>query len=124
MRSSTAWPLRRRAAPSCRSASAARLTHSRLCTHSAGIGAAAYEVLRHEAAALGTNAEALALAWVLSFPWVGMCLTGASTCEQLARNADALRLAPLNPKLHARLAEALAQDVDQYWEDRRALQWN
>lgn len=104
------------------------LANGRLTSHASelhtGIGAAAYEVLRHEAAALGTNAEALALAWVLSFPWVGMCLSGASTCEQLRSNADALRIAPLEENLHARLATALGQDVEDYWATRRALEWN
>ena len=82
------------------------------------------QVLKDEAAWLGTTVDALALAWVLSFPWVGMCLSGASTVEQLRSNADALRLAPLDSALHFRLAKVLGQDVDAYWRDRRALQWN
>jgi aryl-alcohol dehydrogenase-like predicted oxidoreductase len=68
--------------------------------------------------------DALALAWVLTFPWVGMCLSGASTCEQLRSNADALRLAPLDAALHTRLAKALEQPVDEYWDARKALKWN
>lgn len=77
-----------------------------------------------EAAALGVPPDALALAWVLSHPWVGMCLSGASTTAQLASNAAALELAPLAPALHRRLGDALAQECEEYWEERRALAWN
>lgn len=81
-------------------------------------------LLREEAAALGTGVDALALAWVISHPWVTVCLSGASTVEQLRSNADALRIAPLDPALHARLSAAVRQECDEYWEDRKALQWN
>ena len=69
-------------------------------------------------------AQALALAWVLSHDWVGMCLSGASTAAMLRANADALRLAPLEPALHARLGDALRQAREEYWADRKALAWN
>jgi len=91
---------------------------------SRAVGSKALAVLSEEAAKLETTVDALALAWVLSFPWVGMCLSGASTCEQLRSNADALRIAPLEENLHARLATALGQDVEEYWATRRALEWN
>ena len=80
--------------------------------------------LAAEAAALGVAPDALALAWVLSHPWVGMCLSGAATVAQLRSNAAALRLAPLEPELHARLGAALAQEREAYWAERRALAWN
>jgi aryl-alcohol dehydrogenase-like predicted oxidoreductase len=88
------------------------------------VGSCALEILSAEAAKLNTTVDALALAWVLTFPWVGMCLSGASTCEQLRSNADALRLAPLDATLHTRLAKALGQPVDEYWDARKALKWN
>jgi len=81
-------------------------------------------VLREEAARLGVTADALALAWVLTFPWVGMCLSGASTIEQLRSNANALKLAPLDKALHERLASALLVPCEDYWSERRALAWN
>jgi len=91
---------------------------------SRAVGTPALQVLSREATALDTTVDALALAWVMTHPWVGMCLSGASTIEQLRSNADALRLAPLEPELHARLGEALRQDCEQYWADRKALVWN
>jgi len=87
-------------------------------------GSEALTILSEEAAKLDTTVDALALAWVLTFPWVGMCLSGASTVEQLRSNADALRLVPLDAALHERLAKALCQNVESYWADRRALTWN
>ena len=81
-------------------------------------------VLSSEAAALGTTVDALALAWVMNHPWVGVCLSGASTAEQLRANAAALELLPLPAELHARLGEALSMDCEAYWAERRALAWN
>ena len=82
------------------------------------------ELLQAEAAALGTTVDALALAWVMSHEWVGVCLSGASTVEQLRANADALRLTPLPAELFARLGKALAMPCDEYWAARRSLAWN
>lgn len=82
------------------------------------------ELLEKEAAALGTTVDALALAWVLSHDWVGMCLSGASTVEMLRSNAEALRIAPIPPDVHKRLAEALSQSREDYWATRKALAWN
>ncbi|KAL1511939.1 hypothetical protein AB1Y20_005219 [Prymnesium parvum] len=81
-------------------------------------------LLQQEADALDTTVDALALAWVMSHPWVGMCLSGAATVEQLRSNADSLRLVPLEPELHSRLSESLAQRPDEYWQDRKSLSWN
>ena len=91
---------------------------------SRNVGSAALEVLSVEAAALETTVDALALAWVLSQPWVGMCLSGASTVEQVRSNAEALRLAPLAEDVQRRLADALRQEPEDYWAARRALEWN
>jgi aryl-alcohol dehydrogenase-like predicted oxidoreductase len=88
------------------------------------VGSDTLAVLEAEAAKLSTTVDALALAWILTQPFVGMVLSGASTCEQLRQNCDALRLAPLDPALHERLSRALGQDCEQYWQDRRNLSWN
>jgi len=81
-------------------------------------------VLRREAEALGVPEDALALAWVMSHPFVDVCLSGATTVAQLSNNAEALKLLPLAPHLMHTLAEALRQGSDEYWADRRALAWN
>ena len=88
------------------------------------IGSQALELLEAEAAKLSTTPDALALAWILTQPFVGMVLSGASTCEQLRSNVAALKLVPLEPALHERLGKALAQECEQYWQDRRNLAWN
>ena len=81
-------------------------------------------VLLKEAEALGTTVDALALVWVMTHPWVGMCLSGASSAEMLKSNAEALKLTPLSEDVHKRLGEALCQETESYWADRRALAWN
>ena len=86
--------------------------------------AAVRQLLVEEADKLDTTPDALALAWVLSHEWVGMVLSGASSVEMLRSNADALRIAPLPADVMARLGEALGQEVESYWADRRALAWN
>ena len=98
------------------------LANGRLTTRN--VDSPALALLTTEAAALNTSVDALALAWVLSQPFVGMCLSGASTCEQLRSNADALRLAPLPADVLQRLAEGLRQECEDYWAERRALAWN
>ena len=45
-------------------------------------------LLREEAAARGVGVDALALAWVLSHPWVDLCLSGASTPEQAQQHSQ------------------------------------
>lgn len=100
------------------------LANGRLTARAEG-STAGLGLLAEEARALGTTVDALALAWVLAHDWVGMCLSGASTAEQLRSNAEALRIAPLlTPELHRRLAGALAQPPEEYWAERKAMEWN
>lgn len=91
---------------------------------SRNVGSEALALLEAEAAKLSTTVDALALAWILTQPFVGMVLSGASTCEQLRSNCMALQLVPLDPELHERLSKALRQDCEAYWQDRKALEWN
>ena len=52
------------------------------------VGSDALALLEAEAAKLSTSVDALALAWILTQPFVGMVLSGASTCEQLQSNYE------------------------------------
>ncbi len=63
----------------------------------------ALELLSAEAAKLDTTTDALALAWVLTFPWVGMCLSGASTCERAHLNFRTRTGCPI-AELHCTIA--------------------
>ncbi len=65
--------------------------------------------------------DVLAFAAALSQPWADVVLSGAATVEQLRSNVDALRVV-LDEAAVAALG-ALAQPVDAYWRQRRALAW-
>jgi aryl-alcohol dehydrogenase-like predicted oxidoreductase len=66
--------------------------------------------------------DALALAHVLSRPWVDVALTGAATAEQLASNLRA-RDVEWDAQLEERAA-GLVVAPETYWEQRSALAWN
>jgi aryl-alcohol dehydrogenase-like predicted oxidoreductase len=70
---------------------------------------------------LGATSDAVALAAVLSRPWVDVVLSGASTIEQLRSNLRALELR-WSAELDDELA-GLAERSDQYWSERSALSW-
>jgi len=74
------------------------------------------------ARATGRTEDALALAAVLSQPWVDVVLSGAATVDQLESNLLALAL-DLGPDLRGRL-DAIGEDPDTYWEERSELAWN
>jgi aryl-alcohol dehydrogenase-like predicted oxidoreductase len=70
----------------------------------------------------GVAPDALALAFVLSRPWVDVVLSGAATVEQLRSNLDA-RDAEWRPDWDSRIA-GLMIPPDQYWAQRSELAWN
>jgi aryl-alcohol dehydrogenase-like predicted oxidoreductase len=74
------------------------------------------------ARATGRTEDALALAAVLSQPWVDVVLSGAATVDQLESNLLALAL-DLGPDVRGRL-DAIGEDPDTYWEERSELAWN
>jgi aryl-alcohol dehydrogenase-like predicted oxidoreductase len=79
------------------------------------------EQLEAVAKRLGVTSDAVALAAVLSRPWVDVVLSGASTTEQLLSN-----LAALSVRWSAELEEelaALAEPSEPYWSTRSALSW-
>ena len=70
----------------------------------------------------GLVPDALALAFVLAQPWVGVALSGASTVSMLLSNLAALDV-PFDEAVDARLANVV-EPPDEYWERRSALPWN
>jgi aryl-alcohol dehydrogenase-like predicted oxidoreductase len=66
--------------------------------------------------------DALALAYVLSRPWVDVALSGAATAEQLASNLAA-RDVEWTEDLEERAA-GLVIAPEEYWKQRSALAWN
>jgi aryl-alcohol dehydrogenase-like predicted oxidoreductase len=70
----------------------------------------------------GVAPDALALAYVLSRPWVDVALSGAATAEQLASNLAA-RDVEWTEELEAG-SRGLVIAPDAYWEQRSALAWN
>jgi aryl-alcohol dehydrogenase-like predicted oxidoreductase len=79
------------------------------------------EILRSQAARLGTTMDALALAAALAQPWADVVLSGAATIDQLQSNAAALPVA-WDDEAAAHLA-ALATDPVAYWTERSRLPW-
>ena len=71
--------------------------------------------------ALGDDVSQLALAFVLSHPFVDIALSGAATTAQLATHVAACGLA-LDPATRAALA-ALAEPPERYWTTRARLPW-
>ena len=80
--------------------------------------------LRDVAARLGVGIDAVALAWVMSQPFVDVCLSGAATVEQLKENAAALAITPLSAETMRLLADTMAIECEDYWAERRGLAWN
>jgi aryl-alcohol dehydrogenase-like predicted oxidoreductase len=69
----------------------------------------------------GLTSDAVALAAVLSRPWVDVVLSGASTTEQLLSNLAALSV-HWSAELDEELA-GLAEPSEGYWSTRSALSW-
>lgn len=69
--------------------------------------------------ALGATPDAVAIAWVLAHPFVDCVLSGASTRAHLRSNLVGLDL-DVDPDAFAGLAE----DPEDYWGARSAMEWN
>jgi len=70
---------------------------------------------------LSAASDAVAIAAVLSRPWVDVVLSGAATPEQLRSNLGALEL-PWSAELDDELA-GLAEPSERYWSTRSGLSW-
>lgn len=79
-------------------------------------------LLEEAASELGTTIDALALAAVLAQPWCDVALSGAARVDHLRSNVAALDVA-WTADIAGRLA-ALAEEPEQYWATRSALEWN
>lgn len=68
------------------------------------------------------NIDAIAMAFVLSQPWVTIALSGASTCDMLNSN---LKAAEINLDLmDLQMLDDIIEDSEVYWQKRKALNWN
>ena len=80
------------------------------------------EILKREAQRLRTTTDAVALAAVLSQPWVDVVLSGAATIEHLQSNLKAVKVI-WDAEADSRLNE-LAESQEVYWKTRSGLAWN
>ncbi|MEV7503424.1 aldo/keto reductase [Streptomyces sp. NPDC093018] len=85
-------------------------------------GPNAPEALRSIAAEEGLGCDAVALAWILRHPWVGVVLSGAATLTQLSSNLHAPAV-DLDADRMTRLA-TLTEEPRVYWERRGQLPWH
>jgi aryl-alcohol dehydrogenase-like predicted oxidoreductase len=79
------------------------------------------ELLDRTAARHDVTIDAVAIAVVLSQPWVSVVLAGPATADQLKSNLAALSVSLTADDL-AELA-TLGEDRDEYWKTRAALPW-
>jgi aryl-alcohol dehydrogenase-like predicted oxidoreductase len=79
-------------------------------------------VLRAEAKRLGCTVDALALGAALAQPFAQVVLSGAATTAHLASNLKAAQV-QVDAEALERL-KALAEPPQQYWQERKALEWN
>ncbi|HEV8062527.1 MAG TPA: aldo/keto reductase [Gemmataceae bacterium] len=99
------------------------LANGRLTSRNADPGfGAKRRILEEEARRLETTLDGLALAAVLTQPWVDVVLSGAATVDQLRSN-----LGSLTVKWDKRVAqqiESVAETPEEYWGKRSGLAWN
>jgi len=79
-------------------------------------------ILNREAHRLNTTLDAVALAAVISQPWVDVVLSGAATIEHLQSNLKAVKV-KWDEEADTLLNE-LAESQEVYWKTRSGLAWN
>lgn len=79
-------------------------------------------VLKRLADNHGVGIDALALAYVLRFPWAHLVLSGAARAEHLLSNLRAANVALSDGEVEE--LNRLAMPVEAYWEERSGLAWN
>ena len=80
------------------------------------------ESLKIQSARLSCSTDALALAWLLSKPWVNVVLSGAACIPHLESNLKALDVA-WDREAEETLAK-IAEPPEAYWHFRKSLVWN
>jgi len=85
-------------------------------------GEGAPDAVRGVAQAAGLGMDAVALAFVLLQPWVGVVLSGAATVNQLVSNLHA-PVVDLDEERRAALT-ALVEEPGTYWQRRAQLPWH
>ena len=83
--------------------------------------AALLVTLERAAAAPGLTIDGLAMAWVLSHPFVDVALSGAATPAQIASHASSVDR-PL-PAATRAAVESLVEGPERYWSTRASLPW-
>ena len=81
-----------------------------------------YQPLKTMASNYETTIDALAMAFVLSQPFVTTVLSGASTLQQLNSNAKATSVSLAKSDLE--IIKGMAMDTGNYWQERSDLTWN
>jgi aryl-alcohol dehydrogenase-like predicted oxidoreductase len=79
-------------------------------------------LLEREAQRLGTTVDGLALAGVLTQPWVDVVLSGAARVDHLLSNLKALEVS-WDTEAESHL-QTLVEPVGEYWRIRSDLEWN
>ena len=81
-----------------------------------------WQLLKAQADRLHTTIDALALAYVLSQPFVNVVLSGAANLEHLKSNMKALEV---NWDEEAgEMLETLEETPEVYWKTRKKMEWN
>ena len=80
------------------------------------------QVLESLAGKYGVGIDAIALAYVLHFPWAHLVLSGAATEEHLLANLRAGDVRLVEEEVEA--LSRLAMPAEAYWEERSGLAWN
>lgn len=80
------------------------------------------QVLKRLADNQGVGIDALALAYILRFPWAQLVLSGAARPEQLLSNLRAADVTLSDGEVEE--LNRLAMPVEAYWQERNGLAWN
>jgi aryl-alcohol dehydrogenase-like predicted oxidoreductase len=81
------------------------------------------KMLIDKAEELNTTIDALSIAFVLSHPFVSVVLSGATTADQFLSNLQAQNL-KIPDGSFDNLVHSVKENPDEYWNNRKKLEWN